>query len=374
MSGEKKVLFVAFSERYSGAEMSLVELAEGIGRRSSWEVHLAHGKNASRLNAAFSAHPTFPLPALPLHKSRNPFHWLRLLINWIQVVFQLRKLMRSQDIDLIHANSWKDGLYAGPAARLAGLPCFCHLRDHQPHRLVNWLLRKTCRHFICVSHFIRQHAPLPPARSAVIYNGMSSPATASPPLHFPHIPPSATVIAQVGQIVPWKGFADGIEVAAMLCAGNPELHFLLVGGDWEGMQSELVRSLKERVQALGLEERIHFCGQVEDMEGLWRQVDVLVHCARKEPFGRVVAEAMLRRVPVVAVASGGPAEVLEEGANGLLYKEGDQEGMANGVALLLSDAALRESLVENAAAWAAKELNPDAQIAKLEALFNKTSN
>ena len=73
--------------------------------------------------------------------------------------------------------------------------------------------------------------------------------------------------------------------------------------------------------------------------------DVLVHTAELEPFGLVAAQALARAVPVIAPRTGGPAEIVRDGVDGLLVDPDDLR--APGVLLivtLLGDAELRRRM------------------------------
>ena len=55
-----------------------------------------------------------------------------------------------------------------------------------------------------------------------------------------------------------------------------------------------------------------------DLEALWREAFALIHFAPAEHFGIVLIEAMARGLPVLAVAAGGPAEIVVDGVTGAL--------------------------------------------------------
>ena len=52
-------------------------------------------------------------------------------------------------------------------------------------------------------------------------------------------------------------------------------------------------------------------GRVDDPERLLASAACLLHCAEREPYGMVVAEALASGVPVVAPISCGPAELVD---------------------------------------------------------------
>jgi glycosyltransferase involved in cell wall biosynthesis len=63
-----------------------------------------------------------------------------------------------------------------------------------------------------------------------------------------------------------------------------------------------------------------------------------------ENFPHTVVEALAVGCPVIATSVGGVPEVVRDGENGLLVAPGDSQALAQAIARLLSDEALRERL------------------------------
>jgi glycosyltransferase involved in cell wall biosynthesis len=96
--------------------------------------------------------------------------------------------------------------------------------------------------------------------------------------------------------------------------------------------------LKRRAAQLGLGDRLYFAGQREDVPRLMAACDVVCHATRvPEPFGMVLIEAMAQSRPVIATRGGGPSEVVEDGATGLLVPPDDAPAMADAMRLLAAD-------------------------------------
>ena len=67
------------------------------------------------------------------------------------------------------------------------------------------------------------------------------------------------------------------------------------------------RSLRTKVRALGIEDRVEFAGFVDDVPALLADFDVLVHASIiPEPYGQVVVEGMAAGLPVVATGAAVP--------------------------------------------------------------------
>ena len=152
--------------------------------------------------------------------------------------------------------------------------------------------------------------------------------------------PWAWRLVCVGRIDPRKGLDTAVEALAQL----PAEATLEICGTGEGEAA-----LRERVRALGLEERVRFAGQVAhaDLPARYDAADVVVFpVVWEEPWGLVPLEGMARGRPVVATGRGGSAEYLRDGDNALLFPAGDAAALAAAVRRLAEDPALRARLRE----------------------------
>ena len=103
--------------------------------------------------------------------------------------------------------------------------------------------------------------------------------------------------------------------------------------------------LRALAAQLGIEERVRFLGWLTDaqLEGLYRAATVFVQPSFDEGFGLPVLEAMGRGVPVACSDAASLPEVAGDAA--LLFDPHDPSAMADAIARLLNDEALRADLV-----------------------------
>jgi glycosyltransferase involved in cell wall biosynthesis len=69
-----------------------------------------------------------------------------------------------------------------------------------------------------------------------------------------------------------------------------------------------------------------------------------VHCARQEPFGRVLLEAAAAGCPIIATAVGGTEEMLVDGESAMLVHSDDPVAIADAMVRSHDDRTLRERL------------------------------
>lgn len=123
---------------------------------------------------------------------------------------------------------------------------------------------------------------------------------------------------------------------------------------------DLARTLRDRVEQLGLTDRVTFTGPLPDLEVQYAHADLLVHPTRADAYGMVVTEALAHAVPVVASDVGGVPLALghvDGHRPGMLVHPGDPHALAEALRLWLDDADTRERL-RAAAGARRRELRP----------------
>jgi glycosyltransferase involved in cell wall biosynthesis len=151
---------------------------------------------------------------------------------------------------------------------------------------------------------------------------------------------------------------------------------LIVGGDAYGLSPQYAASLPGLIGELGIADAVTMTGQVDDAGPLIEQMDVLVNASDEEPFGIVILEAMARGVPVVAVASGGPAELIEDGRTGLLARSPAPEALADALEPLIDSPELRRRIGDAGREQFLREYTIDAMrrrfLARLQEVLRPT--
>ncbi|MBW3618022.1 MAG: glycosyltransferase [Proteobacteria bacterium] len=138
---------------------------------------------------------------------------------------------------------------------------------------------------------------------------------------------------------------------------------------WIAGSGPLEAELKRLAVELGVAERVRWLGWRTDAPALYRTADVCVFPSRFEPLGNVVIQAWAHGLPVVAAASLGPAALIHDGADGRLAPVDDPVALAEAVAELLSDRALRYCLAERGRARVASRFSERVVVSAWRELF-----
>lgn len=304
----------------------------------------------------------FNVELIEAGRLRQPWRMLR-------CVLAIARLLRGRRPELIVNWMGKTQLYCAPAAVLAGMS----------DRVIWWQHEITAGHWLdrcatalpamavgCSSHAAaRAQERLRPRRETFVV----APGTAAPP-DWPagrerprrDGPP---VVGLVGRLQQWKGQDRLLRAQQLLRERGHEIQTLIVGGDAHGLSPEYAASLPALIAELGLAGSVELTGQVLDAGPEIERMDILVNASDPEPFGIVLLEGMARGVAVVAVASGGPAEFIENGITGILARSGEPAALADALEPLIASPLLRRALGEAGQGRYAAEFTDAAMRARL---------
>jgi glycosyltransferase involved in cell wall biosynthesis/predicted metal-dependent phosphoesterase TrpH len=146
--------------------------------------------------------------------------------------------------------------------------------------------------------------------------------------------PGAVKVLYAGRLTREKGVDLLAESFLRANRLEPRLHLLLAGGGPE--EGELRQRLGERATFLGWLEG-------EELARAYASADLFLFCSRTDTYGQVVLEAAASGLPVVAVAEGGPAALVEDRGTGLLCPP-EPDRLAGAVLRLAASPALRRRM------------------------------
>ncbi len=338
------VVYFDHTGRLGGAERSLVDLTTRLDRSLVRPVVVVGGDGPLTGTLRRSGVAARVLPIDPWISGASRGRPLALLARalrpgpFLSAARGLARVLEEEGASLLHTNSQKAHWIGLLAARLARRPVVWHFRDILEPGLLRWVSRGGSRlttATIAISGAVRETLCVAGAgaRIVVVHNGIAarparSPRTQGPPR-----------VGMVGQLARWKGPEVFLEAAALVAGSRPDVRFSLVGGVlFPEAEGDYEAVLRRRAVELGVADRVRFEGPVDDAGALMDSFDVLVHPPiRPEPFGRVLVEAMLAGLPVVASTAGAAGEIAVEGETGRIVPDGRPGELAGAVLDLLAD-------------------------------------
>jgi len=335
------VLWIDLVSELGGAQHSLYEVCTTLPRQGVDVVAaVPYGPLYEKLTAA--GIKVFPVSALRAKK--HGWGFFVTTAKLLRAPGTVLQIIRAVKPDIIHTNSLPAFLAASRTQ--TAIPVIWHVRDLRMPELIAREAAKKAARIIAVSQAVDEYlidilSPRILGRIRVIRNGIDTSRFAVTNKAAARtrwgLPPSAPVIGMIAHLIPWKRHDAFIEAAAAIHRQRPDAHFVAVGRDLFHEHSRLSSCLEEQVAKAGLTPCFHWIRDLDAAEELLPAFDVLLHPALREPFGRVLCEAMAAGVPIVAAESGGSAALIEQHVSGILVRDGDPQQMAKETLGLLAD-------------------------------------
>ena len=153
------------------------------------------------------------------------------------------------------------------------------------------------------------------------------------------IPRPGGTIAAMGRLTRQKGFDLLLEAFARCADRHPDWSLVILG---EGDERNRLEALRAK---LGVDGRIRFLGCVSDPEKTLQQADLFVMSSRFEGFPLALLEAMACGLAVISTdCPTGPAEIIQDGVNGVLVPPNDVEALAAAMDRLMASHSERMQL------------------------------
>lgn len=154
-----------------------------------------------------------------------------------------------------------------------------------------------------------------------------------------------------------------IEAFARGLAAHPRAHLLVAG------EGEELPNLQRQVATAGLQEKVHFLGQRNDVPDLLAAADVFVLSSAWEGNPLSVMEAMSAGRPIVSTRVGALPDLVDDGVHGLLVPAGDAALLAEALKWLVEHAAERWAMGRAAADRARERFGVEAMVKAYEGLY-----
>lgn len=273
---------------------------------------------------------------------------------------EIASLIRRHSIDVLICHGYKASLIGWFVARRSKIPAIAvsrgwtyeNWRVRLYEKLDRWMLRRMNK-VICVSQAqadMVAASGVRPECIEVIHNSISparfqdrDPAYRTKLLDFflsSARPQIKYVVGAAGRLSPEKGFDLLIEAAKQVLENRDDIGFIVFG------DGEMLDSLHERIQALGIKELFVLAGFTDELDRFIPHLDLFVQSSHTEGLPNVLLEAGAAGIPVVATCVGGTAEVIIDEQTGLAVPPNNSRAIADGICRLVSNECLRATIAE----------------------------
>ncbi len=404
MSARKiKILILASSyprSRADSASIFLREFAEKLSVRGIG-VHVlapADGKGGTTIEDEgvtvhrFESRPVCLLRGLTYgsgivaNLTRSPWLWLQVPLFLTSMLFALRQLIRMERPDVIHAH-WilPQGLIAVLIKYLYRVPVIvtAHGADAFAFRgqVATWLkwfaVAKSdawTTNTRATGEAIGLAASLPAPDVIPMGVDVDQFSGGCPTTLRGELRSDDLLVLFVGRLVKKKGCYSLLEALSLLrddLRARTTLWIVGQGGEYDGLHSFAMR--------LGVVQKVRFWGAVSNhllpdfyaAADLFVAPSIQVDSGDTEGQGVVLLEAFAARRCVLSTRVGGIAEVVTDGATGLLVEPNAPRELAAAMELLLGDESLRNRLAENAFQRVDQQYRWENIVAAFETLYRR---
>jgi glycosyltransferase involved in cell wall biosynthesis len=344
-----RILQISSARTLGGGERHLADLTRALGVRGH-ELFAALPP-ASPLHAELATLPPQHIATLPLRNALD-----------LRSALSLARFVRRHRIEIVHAHLARDYPLAALAVGRATRAVETHsarliITRHvlfplgRLHRLT---LRRVSRVIAVsggVAQSLRAQRIFPVDKLRVVPNGIELARIESALRDFDREDyrrklgaGAPLLVGTIGELSRVKGQVDFLRAAALVARrSETSIEFLVAGEDASETKQNLAE-LETLIADEGLRGRVRLLGRREDVPQILASLDLYVSASRSEAFGLAIVEAMACGAPVLATATDGAREIVEDGVTGLLVPVGDAEASASAMLRLLTDARQRASL------------------------------
>jgi glycosyltransferase involved in cell wall biosynthesis len=351
-----KILFINPAGYIGGAEKSLLDLVENLppGRFQPLVALPTPGPLEKALREKEIEVRLLPASPILLGLSRkNGADFLRLIFRAPfllgPLIAQLAKLIREEEVSLVHTNGIKAHLLGILPAVLTGRPLVWHFRDLPGRGMHSLIFRLFARVFpsrIIANSFAVRKQLGNFGRVRVVYNGVgirpvlirAQTLAARKKLGLDE---GEIAIGTIGHFAPLKGYDDFLQAMLLILKRVPSSRFLITGEALYPAYRDYRRRLEDQAERMGLAAKVIFTGERRDPAETLAALDIFVLPSRSEGFGRANLEAMAAGLPVVSTDVGGIPEVVIDGETGLLVPPNRPRALAEAIVTLANNQTLR---------------------------------
>lgn len=353
-----------------GVERTTVDIAAAVVKGGGRAIVVsAGGLIVHEITRGRAEHITLPVD------SKNP------LVMYANIA-RLEKIIRDNDVDIVHARSRAPAWSAWAAAKRTGVHFVTTFHGTYSlgggfKRRYNSIMirgRRVIANSTFIAGHIRKNYGIEAARLRIIHRGVdldrfdAQKVTAERVIALAEgwrLGDGMPVVMLPGRLTRWKGQTVFIKaIAALVAAGRKDIRCLMVGSD-QGRR-DYRKELDRLIDDNGLNKIVRIVENCSDMPAAYMLTDLVVSASTDpEAFGRVLPEAQALGRPVIATDHGGAQETVIRDETGWLVPPGDVNALAEAIEHVLSlDEDARKALARKAVENVRRNFSKAAMCAK----------
>lgn len=300
----------------------------------------------------------------------------------LSIIFRLQRLMKKENIRIIHCHNSDAYEYGVIAAWLAGVrkiyatmhgksvkrTLFKKARERFVNRFISLFLRR----YIVVSDDLGRYAAknwcFNRKKIRTIYNGIDTDVYKNKKkdlklLSKLKLKKNDNILSIVAGLRKVKNHAILIRAMQIVKKTHPDTRLLVIG---EGYERE---ALEDFTRRLDLQKEVMFLGYRDDIIGLFSLTDINILSSFSECLSITLLESMACETPSVVTRVGGNPEVVEDKEDGFLIQSDDHIELAEKILFLLDNKKARGSVAKSAREKVVNKFSIDRMIKEHEQLY-----
>ncbi len=337
-----KILYVESSLKEYGGQKSLLDILLNLNT-DKFKAILACSKGSETLKKAKdNGIESIELEMMSKSVNRKK-SMVKDVLSSFNSSIKLFWLIRTKNIDLIHANTYKAGLISILPTKLARIPLIWHDRAPDSHGIFDRILFYSSNKIIANSNYIAKSRPYYYNKKVkIIYNAIECNESAvlqnkedwRKKFKFSK---NDFLIGTIGRITHTKGQHILIQATAKIIKKFPQIKILLIGDTFRPEDEKYKKELINLIKKLKLEGSVFLLGYQKNIYSLMKSLNITVVPSLVESFGRVIIESMAVKTSVIASRVGGIPEIIEDNQSGLLFPTNNADILVCKIQELLRD-------------------------------------
>ena len=290
-----------------------------------------------------------------------------IIINIIRIV----RLVKKEQIDIIHSHHRMTTLIAKIVARITGVRVIHtqHLCIEDKFKLTNLALRniQTITVSEAAKRILVEKSKLDSEKIVTIYNTIETESiNKEVDKRLLRLKEDGYfIVAQISRAFDYKGVYDFIEIAKKTINVNKKLRFVFIG---DGPELE---NMKRVINDNKLEEYVFLLGSKDNVIEHLKYINILLLCSYIEGLPLAPIEAFSQRVPVIATDIDGTNEEIINGYNGYLLKCKDTLGISKKIIELYNNNEEIEIMKKNSYTDYILRFNKEKYLSKHVDIYNR---
>ncbi|MBN1155340.1 glycosyltransferase family 4 protein [candidate division KSB1 bacterium] len=306
-----------------------------------------------------------------------------LLLNDIISIYQIYKIIKKYDPDIVETHTAKAGAVGRIAAVFGRVPIIIH--TFHGHVFNNYFNRFITQLFVIIEKMlarvtdkiivlsesqyvdiVKKYRIAPENKVQVVHLGLDLEL-------YKNCQPSNelkkelglnsddVIIASIGRLVPIKNNKMLIDVVTVLRDRNKKYHLCFMGdGD-----------LRSELEMISDRSCTHFLGWRTDLQNIYSGVDLVALTSLNEGTPIAIIEAMAAGVPVVCTNVGGVSDIVTDEETGFLVDSNDVSTMCAKINLLMEDIQLKNKMTTKARKDVLAKFSYQRLIKDMELLYDE---